>query len=581
MINHPHRSRKVAQAAAASDSVVESDSSTSHKDSVTESDSTTVRAPRRRPRLAPVPTHDHDYDYRCLMICVEQSRLRASELSGGYLFDTDAEGLWTIYLNLLPAERQVHNCSACRRFIEHYGGLVAIADDGSQVPAMWSGSDWPVFYTPMVMALHDVVKKAKVVGTYLDARSVWGTPMTGKWEHLSASIGNATAYKHPLLTAGQAMAAKREDYGTVATTLQHFSLEVLTQGLRLLETESLASSQKFVGPVMWLRDLQRARNATRHHQARNNILWRAIASAPDGYCHTRASVVGTLLQDIVDGVAFEAVRARFNAKVNPEDYQRPKAAPTAGNIAAAERIVEALGIKASLPRRFARMDDLETIWLPKPPKRDDRADAMAYTFAHLAPKEPAQTAQSLKAQPTVITWVKFAAAVLPRAAAMEMDVPAYGTFIAFTTAVDPAAPPILKWDRPDRRNPVAWYVHPKRSSAATWRLISGWCKVNAVALLPTLWGDQPMPFVAEGAVLVLNGAADTENVGTGLFPQHLRGELHEVRATIEAYSRAARLADAESATACGYDIRKGHRSNVSVRVLSDNIWTPYLIDRWD
>lgn len=572
MINHPNRRRKPALAAATSASIA-----------VAGTPSAKAFVKKTRTPRPTQPKHDHDYDYRCLMTCVEQSRLRASEISGGNLFATDATGLWDMYLALLPAERQIHTCHACRRFVEHYGGLVGIATDGSQVPAMWTGTDWPTFYAPMIAALHDRVKRARVTGPYFDPAGVWGTPKTGPWEHLSVAVGTAHAYQHPLLAAHQAMAAKRQDCETVQTTLAAFSEPVLTQALRLLETESLRSGEKFVGPVRWLRDLKLAvSKAHGDYRGLDNLVWRAVASAPDGYCHTRASVVGGLLQDIKDKMPAPVIINRFNEKVSPLEYQRPKAAPTAGNIASAEKIVEALGIKRSLPRRYARLEDLETIWLPRPAKRNDSADAAAMAFAHLTPKGQPETSESLRTQPTTITWVKFAATVLPRATALQLDVPVHGAFIAFTTAVDPDAPPIMKWDRPERRNPVAWYVYARGSAATQWRLIPGWRKVNAVSLLPTMWGDNPMPFLGEGAVFILDGAADMQNTSGGLFPQCLRGELHEVRATIEAYSQSATLADADGATACGYDLRKEqNQRGAAVRALIDNIWTNYQIDRWD
>ena len=135
-----------------------------------------------------------------------------------------------------------------------------------------------------------------------------------------------------------------------------------------------------------------------------------------------------------------------------------------------------------------------------------------------------------------MTWVKFAATVLPDAERLEFRVPDKGNFIALTTAAHPDAPPILKWDRPARRNPVAWYLYPNHSLATQWGLKAGWREVTAVAPLPTLWGDTPMPFLGEGVVLVLEGAADTLNPGNALFPSFLREELHGVRAVIEAHA---------------------------------------------
>ncbi|MFK5282546.1 hypothetical protein ACI3PL_23585, partial [Lacticaseibacillus paracasei] len=48
------------------------------------------------------------------------------------LFTTDAEDLWGLYLGTFadPTERQYHNCHACRQFVERFGALATIGDDG-------------------------------------------------------------------------------------------------------------------------------------------------------------------------------------------------------------------------------------------------------------------------------------------------------------------------------------------------------------------------------------------------------------------------------------------------------------------
>jgi hypothetical protein len=587
VINHPHRAKKTTQAAAATSAA----------------STATTEKPARRRRMAPAPepAHNHDYDYANLLTCVEQSRLRASE--NGPLFTTDAAGLVDKYLfNLAPGERQTHNCRACQRFIETYGGLVAISELGVVVPAMWNGNDWPQFYQQAVDALHYRVRQAKVTGPFLSSLPVWGTPESGirpdakvPWTHLSAYIGTAHTFRETKLTAEQAMAAKREDFRTVQTFLDNTKLATLAEALRMLTTESLPNSERFVAPVRWLVDLYERRVGVRSPRVRDNILWKAVASAPDGFCHPNASMVGVLVENIEAGRSFKVIVDSFGRKVDPRDFQRPKAPPAAGNIRAGEAIIEKLGLGRSLVRRFARLDDLQKLWTPRRPKRDDRADAMNYAtagvFGHLTPKEPGsrnispphyQTPQ-VEIPPVIMTWVKFAATVLPTAEHMEFLVPGHGHFIAFTTAVHGDSPPLMKWDGERDRNPVAWYVYPAGSTADRWNLKRGWCPVTAVALLPTMWGKMPMPFLGEGAVLVLDGARDMNHRGGMLFPECLRGELHEISSTIEAYSGAAQLYDQDKATACGYDLRKGadYSPRPEIRVWSANRSTRYVLDRWD
>ena len=125
-----------------------------------------------------------------------------------------------------------------------------------------------------------------------------------------------------------------------------------------------------------------------------------------------------------------------------------------------------------------------------------------------------------------------------------------------TTAVHADAPPILKWDAPDERNPFAWYLYPYGSEALMWHLFPGsWVDVTAVVPSPTLWGSVPMPHLGAGVMLTLAGAVDTnERQGNCLFPECLKSELHSVRSTIESYSKHAKLTGREGAPnlASGY-----------------------------
>ena len=536
---------------------------------------------RRRKTVAATadaaPIHDHDADYAAFLAAVQAS-FDTAVASGARLFCTSTEGLNDAYLSALPGERQIHTCSACRHFIERFGALATIGDDGALHPVMWS-ANVPTFYWPALIALGTLVQRARVTGPFLSADATWGTPQTRNrakgvmWHHLSVHVPAALRYRERAATAGQAMAAKREDFSTVARALGDFTAPMLDEALRLLETDSLSRAERFVGPVKWLRALQdRPKGISGQH-----LLWRAIASAPDGYCHPRAGVVGSLLEDIAAGMPFDDIKARWTAKLHPLMYQRPQAPPTAGNIAAAEALFEKLGLAPSLERRFARLDEIEAVWRPKDAQVIPPAGGV---FGHLRTKGNVAL-PTVEIPAVTMTWVKFAATVLAGAEAMELLVPSHGPFIALTTAVHADAPPIMKWDREDARNPVAWYVYPGGSTASQWKLGVGWTKVNAITPLPPMWGDKPQPFLGEGMIFVLDGCADTREGGNAVFPECLRAEVHGARATIEAYSRGATLNERETASACGYDLRKQAGSNCLVRVLTSGRWTAYKIDRWD
>lgn len=502
---------------------------------------------------------------------------------GPHLFTVDVgdHDLYASYLDSLPSQdRQHHTCHCCKQFIERYGNLAAIAPDGRLIPAIWDVVGADDLYADAVSAMYRAVAAGKVTGVFLASSPVWGTPVTGTWTHFSIDVPVELRYRRGTLTAGQAMAAKREDYGTLQRGLAEYNRNAVAQALTLLESEALYRSEKVVGPARFLLELHDAR-AKAHGRQRENVTWLAVAKAPAGFCTPRSSMVGTLLDDIVAGKSFADVKRSFADKMQPERYQRPTAAPSSGNIAQAEKLVEQMGIKASLRRRYARLEDLRTIWTPQPLPFAPAPSGGVFT--HLQPSGRAPTAPPMRTAAIPITWSKFARTVIPNALKIEVYAAHQALqLVGLVTATDPAAPPILQWDRDEDRNPVSWYVYNHGSSPEEWSLRSGsWVPVTAITLQPSMWaGEEAFPHHGKSAILVLEGAKDKRSPNLALFPEILRTELHAIRSTIEAFSKAGEIEGAAEASANGLRVG-GDGASPAIRVTTSIGAATYSIDRWE
>ena len=501
------------------------------------------------------------------------------------LFKTGAEGLWDAYLQSFddPAMRQHHNCSACRHFINRFGGLVTIDDTGRTASALWDEEGAPEEYKRGIAAMARLAVRAKVTGPFLSSEPVLGSPRTDTWQHLSAMLPMALLYKPGILTAGQKMAEKREDFGTVCRALAEFPAAAVDQAITLLSTDSLYRSEKVLGQAEFLQRLHAARAAA-HGDLKANLTWLAITTAPAGLCHPRSSMIGTLLEDIAAGMDFDEVSRRFAEKMHPLRYQRPQAAPRAGAIEAAEKMVAQLGLERAFARRFATIDEVQALW--KPVVAEEKSKPAGGLFSGLKPRGEADTnAATSSMPPVVMTWQKFEREVLPTAALIEAHITAGAmSFCSFVTAVDPEAPPLLQWDRDDHRNPVSWYFYHGGSTAASYSLAPGFVEVLAVTLKPSMWGDSAVMHQGKGVMFVLAGARDTKSPGIALFPECIRSELHGIRSVIEAYSRSAKLIDAEGQLAAGLMVNAGQSGenwNLRLRVTAAGRKVEYRLDRWD
>ncbi|PSB56436.1 hypothetical protein [Chamaesiphon polymorphus] len=501
------------------------------------------------------------------------------------LFTTATTDLFSIFLSALPPDfRQHHTCNSCRQFVERYGGIVTIDSEGKTTPVMWNPKLVPEVYAPAVSKLASVVSGAAIDNVFLSELRTWGTPVTGIWEHFSVVPGEDLVFKStPIYTTYQTLAQKRQEYQMLVRGLADFSLQVATQAYSLLSNATLYRSEACLGIAKWFLDLKQQRESVQNSRLRENLTWLAVANAPPGYCHIRSGTIGTLLEDIQNGLAFQQIADRFNAKMNPLQYLRPQAPPKAGNIAQAEKIVAQLQTAGALDRRFAKLEDLQALWVPHPtaPKVEQKG-----IFGHLQ-TATTRAQQQLDVPPIVMTWEKFARTILPTAKTIEYFVPtSQQAYMALVTAQNPEAPPIIQWDMPEASNPVTWYFYANGSSPDAWNLRSNtYCAVTAIVLQPSLWND-PEKFAHKGekVFLILQNAKDKQyQKGAGFFPESLKSEYHSIRSTMEAYAQNAVLAGKDEATACGIGLQKGGTWDlILLRVTTaDNLQVNYQLDRWD
>ena len=398
------------------------------------------------------PVDNRECDRYDLLLSAIQERFAATLAQSSVLFTTDADGLFDIFLEYLPDEaRQHYNCNCCRQFFNRHGGLVTIDADGKMAPAMWPESVPPIFQRSIDL-IRKFVAAGPVTGVFLSKEQFLGQPTAGGWTHTHVLLPVRQRFNSLAQSAGQAMAAKLEDYQILRRSLAEFAPQTVATALTLLQGEALYRSDRVLGVAKWFGELQTKINAARNQQTKDNLTWLAVATAPAGFCHVKSSMVGTLLDDIEAGMSFDAVSARFADKMRPDQYQRSQVPPPAGNIQQAERLVEKLGLQNSLQRRYMTIDEIPAfVWRQRQGKASAPTNGI---FAGIAPKQKVAAQNGLSLPVTPMTWRKFSETVLPTADRVEVKVENVNRFAALVTAVYPDAPNILQWG-----NTASWYYH--------------------------------------------------------------------------------------------------------------------------
>jgi hypothetical protein len=511
-------------------------------------------------------------------------RLIASRLAEhkGPLFTTgaDPKELWGTFLHSLPEEsRQHYNCRNCAFFVERFGGLVKISEqNGNVTPLLWSPTGVPEFFANAVWRLWEIVCSAPITGVFLSSDAVLGVPsnVDGRkdreprvWTHLHGA--NPSVFSARGETAEQAMARMKEEHGMLARALDDYGATLADEVLRVLRSDSLSRSEKAVSIAEWFANVH-GKVGTRPRSP--SQVWLAVATAPPGFAHVRSTIISTLLDDVKTGLPFATIKRRWDEKLDPLAYQRPQAAPSTGQIDAAEKLVEKLGVARALDRRFARLADIPTAACVWSPRRPETPAPTGGTFGHLrgAPKD---AVKRVALPPQRTSWEKFRREVLPNARRLEVQLPYRGNYFALTAPLHADAPAIFQWD-----GDVGWYFHDKGAFRSHFNLGSQeWGEVAIVVPSPAHWrGEELRAHHKKMALFVVAGARDLDwkTSGLALFPEFLASEFHGIRAVVEAHSKAKVLAGADEADACGLAFQD-QGPEVTVRVDGLDI---FRLDRW-
>lgn len=482
------------------------------------------------------------------------------------LFLVDAADLPAIWLDALPVELQQHyRCRSCARFFARYGGLVTVDPTGRLRSALWSElGDVPVAFAEAVSRLRRRVEESTISEVFVSSDHELGTGSNvdttngNVWTHFSLAWPEARRHRTTALSKSvEARSAElREEHAMLARAVSEFKPEAVRTALQLFGSGAFDRPEKGEPLAKWF--LALLERLPKNPTPAYNLLWIEAATAPTGFCHVRSGMVGTLLQDVVAGVDAASCARRWNEKVDPAKYMRAQVAPSAGNLRRAETIAGEMAAAGSLRRRYAvRSDVVETLWSRR--RSDDVATAASAlpVFGHLKAKAAPET------QPKIdlpgeqrMTWDKFSRTLLVDAARVEYYVPAKPQQLgALVTAADPTSPPILQWDLLAARNPMS--VYSATSEPTKWMLAPGYVDVEFAARMPYHWNGAASPQHKEGVLLALRGCVDVaRKKGGGFLPEFLRGELREVRASLDAYAREAVVEGRDVAECCGLVLMK-------------------------
>lgn len=543
-----------------------------------------------------------DADFNHLLEQLRTVALRAS-VRTEMLFKTDAPKLWEKYISNMPAEEaKVLNCSACRSFINRYGSLATIDNEGKLASVLWPEELEAGRYEAAVVAMRNAVENATVTGLFLAETNLLGAGERNGWKHFRAEFSDKVLNSSQIETVNAERAKRQQALKTfkrwalgAGFSVTESYIRSADRAVHLFRTGVLFQAERFQAHAEWVVEVLKMAMATRNNKIKHNLLWKYVAQAPLGWMSPNTAV-NQLIRALPQKNEQLAV-GTFNKSTKVTNYMQATTPASEGSKAVAEKVFEDLGIGSALGRRTASFEEIPKevmIWLPKVEAPVEKKSL----FGDLPSKDETKKQDLPVVVSGSMSWARFTRTMLDTADKIQVQIGNAIPGHQVTTSLDPESKPIFMWDYPEDRNRFSWVTTQRSTPPSAW----GTSHLKMVEILgishfPSTWsqsdnekmkdlgfGQRSLHNMPEGVFLFMKGLSykHVEAV-PGLFPPIIRRDLHGVRSVISSYNENNRLDLSEERLGGGAWAFTTANNGLPVHlyVTSGDHVTAVTIDRWE
>lgn len=284
--------------------------------------------------------------------------------------EVNKDEMYELYLNSFPEgmnevyrERREYDCSCCKQFIRNIGNMVVIKNN--KVETIWDINTGDADFQMVMDALSEYIHARPVTDVYVTKESQVGTKSNKEmlpsgevktWNHFYVRIPDRFVDKSRR-SEGDIKGIFRDTRNVFKRSLDEIERESVDTVLELINQNSLYKGSE------WKAVLENFLKYKNEYMSipdseKENYAWEKSAKAGAVVGKIRNHSIGTLLVDISEGMDLDTAVKKYEKIVAPANYKRPKAIFTKKMLEAAQKTVEELGYMDSLPRRFARLDDI-------------------------------------------------------------------------------------------------------------------------------------------------------------------------------------------------------------------------------
>lgn len=418
-----------------------------------------------------------------------------------YRVDFDPDELWNLYLdsfpegtNLIYRTRREFDCSCCRHFIKTMGGVVAIRD--GRIETIWDfDTASPECYQPVMDVLSSYIKSKPIKDAFFTHEHTIGIAHNYErdengykvltWNHFFVNTPRCAYTTHDINVE---TARIRDDRNVFLRSMSELTVEATETVLELIAQNSLYRGAEWKSQLEQLAASQTKYKAMTAEQKELQS-WVDVINMNSALARIRNTSIGTLLIDLSEGRDLDSAVTAYERVVAPANYKRPKAIFTKRMLDDAKKTVTELGYLDSLPRRFARLDDISV-------NNILFANRDAVSRMNGAAADPfTAMEQQVAIDPKRFSHVeeisidKFISDVLPIAKELELFLENRFSknMVSLTAPVNQDAKTMFKWD-----NAFAWaYTGNLADSDIRENVKKAGGKVDGVLRFSIQWNDEP------------------------------------------------------------------------------------------
>lgn len=290
-----------------------------------------------------------------------------------HLFEVaiDKDELWNTYLDSFPAgtneifrERREHDCSCCRQFIKTVGNAVVIKDN--QITTIWDFRTDDDTYQPVLDSLSNLIKSHAVSDIYVSKLKRIGTlrnyeelenGQIKEWTHFFLELPDRFVDRSNR-SEGDIKGAFRDTRNVFKRSLDEISMDSIDTILELVKSNTLYKGEEWKGALTEFLKYKKEYDKLETETEKSNYAWEQSVKAGISIGRIRNHSIGTLLVNVSDGMDINTAVKKYEQIVAPSNYKRSKPIFTQKMLEDAQKKITELGYLDSLPRRYARLDDI-------------------------------------------------------------------------------------------------------------------------------------------------------------------------------------------------------------------------------